>query len=161
MSERFANEWQPGDPTDVDKPIRGSLPVVPQEGIREAERELCIDDIEDALGNWGGPERKHYTQAMHRAIDAINKRAKGLDLWGKPLDAALSNAAAAPTDELAELRELSDAATPGVWFVNEYRDGREIRVEPDIKIRLFNNKANTDFIVACVNHVRRALSQAK
>ena len=64
-----------------------------RESARNLEREACIEDIQDAIGAWGGPEREHYTQAMHRCINAIENRAKGLDLWGRPLEAALGASA--------------------------------------------------------------------
>jgi hypothetical protein len=53
--------------------------------VRRDEREKCETDIQDAIGDWGGPQREYFTQAMHKCIGTIRLRANGLDQWGRPL----------------------------------------------------------------------------
>lgn len=70
------------------------------------------------------------------------------------------------SDELAGLRALSDAATPGPWRLREYRNGGG-RWSDDATDRILiadlygtdpdDSSANRDFIVAAVNWVRAAL----
>jgi hypothetical protein len=50
--------------------------------------EEAIDLVQEAIGQWGGPERKHYDAAMVRVVDNIKKHQQGLDLWGRPLEPA-------------------------------------------------------------------------
>lgn len=70
------------------------------------------------------------------------------------------------SDELAGLRALSEAATPGPWRLREYRNGGG-RWSDDATDRILiadlygtdpdDSSANRDFIVAAVNWVRSAL----
>jgi hypothetical protein len=57
--------------------------------IRADEREKCMEDIQDAIGQWGDSrdpsKAKHFGEALLRSCKAIANRAQGLDLWGNPL----------------------------------------------------------------------------
>ena len=81
------------------------------EPIREQLQErLTYDEaiglVQEAIGQWGGPERQHYTAAMNLVCDNILNHQKGLDLWGRPLDAeALLGAM---PQAVAEKREGTD-----------------------------------------------------
>lgn len=59
-----------------------------------------------------------------------------------------------------ELRELSEKATPGEWYVDIHKNilqGGKMVAFPCISGGL-PQKENAQFIVACVNYVRRALA---
>lgn len=80
------------------------------EPIREQLRErLTYDEaiglVQEAIGQWGGPERQHYTAAMNLVCDNILNHQKGLDLWGRPLDVeALLGAMPLMSDETFKQR---------------------------------------------------------
>lgn len=53
------------------------LPADIQDAV-EAEREACLDDIEGAIGNWGGSERAAFDRALTLCVREIQERAAGI-----------------------------------------------------------------------------------